>query len=417
MSDQLIQRAELLIQQNRFKEAEQVLKDLLAQSPTDIRVIVLMAEVKLQQDLADEAETLVNSAIGLSPDIGYLYYLKARIFIQRKKYDLAEKELTLAITMDPEESGFYSLLASIKLLKKDYHSALEISNTALEHDAENISALNTRSTALLKLDRHEESNQTIEGALKEDPNNPYTHCNYGWNLLEKGDHNKALTHFSEALKNDPTLEDAQIGMAEALKSRYLLYKWFLKYSFWISNLTAKYQWGVIIGFYIGFKLVRVVASNNPTLEPYLIPLIILLSLFAFSTWIIGPVGNLFLRLNKFGKHLLTPQQIVSSNFVGISALIFLVGTALFFITQYPAWLPVGIFGITMMIPLSTMFSPTKYKFVLPTYTFILGILGIISIYRAFTNPALMTQTSNIYLLGILAFQWVANFLIIKEHNH
>jgi tetratricopeptide (TPR) repeat protein len=416
MPDQLIRRAELLIQQHKFNEAEKVLSDLLAQYPTDIRVLALMSEVKLQQHEVDQAEELINSAIGLSPDIGYLFYLKSRVYIDRKQYDEAEKQLEQAISVEPTDADFYALLASIKLMRKQYTESLSIANTALEHDPENISALNTRSTALSKLDRHEESHQTIEGALREDPNNAHTHANYGWNLLEKGDHEKALKHFSEALKNNPNAEYAQIGMAEALKARYLIYRWFLKYSFWIGNLTAKYQWGVIIGFYVGFKILRVVASNSPTLEPYLMPVIILLSLVAFSTWVIGPIGNLFLRLNKYGKHLLDKKEILSSNFVGLSAIVFVSGVIAYLLTQDERWMLLAGFGFTMMIPFSVMFNETKYKHALLIYTVVLGVVGLWAIYKAFTGPVLLNNSALLYLFGITTFQWVANFFMIKENN-
>ena len=121
-----------------------------------------------------------------------------------------------------------------------YEDALNLANEGLERDPENILALNIRSSALIKLDRKEDAFTTIEGALAHDPNNAYTHSNYGWGLLEKGNHKKALQHFREALKHDPTLVQAQAGMAEALKANYVFYRLFLRYAFFMSNLTAKY---------------------------------------------------------------------------------------------------------------------------------------------------------------------------------
>jgi tetratricopeptide (TPR) repeat protein len=416
MHEPLIQRAELLIHQHKFSEAEKVLLDLLSQDPTDIRVLALLGETKLQQHKTDEAETFISSAIGLGPDIGYLYYLKSRVHIDRQQYDQAEKELKQAVAIEPSDADFKALLASIKLLRKQYEEALHLADSALENDPENISALNTRSTALLKLDRHEESHRTIEGALREDPNNAHTHANYGWNLLEKGDHRKALTHFSEALKNNPNLEYAQIGMGEALKARYLVYRWFLKYSFWIGNLTSNYQWGVIIGFYIGCRILRIIAANSPSLEPYLMPVIILLALIAFSTWVITPIGNLFLRLNKYGKHLLNKKEIMSSNFVGIAVTLFLISVLVYAVSGNDRWLLTAGFGFTMMIPLSVMFTPTKYKHTLLIYTIALAICGALAIYSAFTGPVLLNNATGLYLFAIIAFQWVANFVTIKADN-
>lgn len=416
MSANLIERAELLIQQNKFKEAEYVLNGLMVNNPTNIHVLALLCEVKIQQNLTAEAEQLINSAISLSPDVDYLYYIKARIYIQKEKYDEAEKNLEQAISINPVDADYYAVWASIKVTRKQFAAGLELANKALEHDPENILGLNIRSTALFKLDQKEDSFHTIQGALNEDPNNAYTHANYGWSLLEKGDHKKSLEHFSEALKNNPNLDYAQAGMAEALKAKYLVYRWFLKYSFWIGNLTAKYQWGVIIGFYLGFKGLKALAANNETLQPYLIPLIILLALVAFSTWIITPIGNLFLRLNKYGKHLLNKKEIQSSNFVAISAVIFLAGCLLFLILHEERWLVVAAFGFTMMIPLSTMFLPSKYKNSFVYYTIGITLIGGLAIFNAFSTEQIFGLFATLYVFGIVGFQWVANFLVIRDSN-
>ena len=124
-------------------------------------------------------------------------------------------------------------------------------------------------------------------------------------------HKKALEHFKEALTNDPTFKYAQAGMMQALKATNPIYRLFLKYSFWMNNLTAKYQWGVIIGFYLGFKALKTIARNNEALQPYLTPLIIALALVAFSTWVIAPISNLFLRFNKYGQLLLDKKEKMS----------------------------------------------------------------------------------------------------------
>lgn len=416
MIDNIINRAEVLIQQQKYAEAEKLLKDVLVTNPTDIHVLALLAEVNLQLDKSEEADTLINSAIGLSPEIGHLFYIKARISIQRKKYDESEANIKQALELDPADADFYALWASIKLARKQYDSALELANKSLELDAQNLLGLNTRSTALLKLNNKEESFKTIEGALREDPNNAYTHSNYGWSLLEKGDHKKALEHFREALKNDPDFEYAQAGMVEALKASNIFYRIFLKYVFWISNLTSKYQWGIIIGFYLGVRLLKSLASNNEALQPFLIPVIVLLALIAFSTWVIGPISNLFLRLNKYGKHLLDKKEIMSSNFVGASFLVFLLGALFYFIANDSKFLTIAFFGFAMMLPLGSMFTPSKVKHSMVIYTIIMAAIGLGAIVNTFNTGEMFNALTPVFVIGLVAFQWIANFLIIKESN-
>ncbi|MEO6166022.1 MAG: tetratricopeptide repeat protein, partial [Chitinophagales bacterium] len=369
-----------------------------------------------EQDKPGEAANLINSAISLSPDAGFLYYTKARILQQQEKYDEAESCLQRAIDINPLDADYFALWASLKLTRKQFEQALKLAEKSLELDAENIHGLNVRSTALLKLNKKEASFSTIKGALAGDPNNPYTHANYGWNLLEKGDHRKALLHFKEALKNDPTLQFAQAGMVEALKAKYLFYRLFLKYAFWISNLTAKYQWAVIIGFYVGFRIIRTVAENNETLEPYLMPLIVLLAFIAFSTWVINPVSNLFLRLNPYGKYLLDKREIISSNFVGFSFLLFASGVLCYFIFGEEKWLTIAVFGFAMMIPFGVMFSPSKYKHSLLIYVAVMFFIGTASISFTFISGELFNIFTTVFLFAFIAFQWIANYLMIKQSN-
>ncbi len=411
-----INRVQLLIQQQNFKEAEKSLRDMLRDSPDNSFLLAMLAEVELLQDNYESASSLIESAIGLSPDTSHLFYIRSRVKVRTDEFDAAEKDIRQAVEMDPVNADYFAWWASIKLFRKQYDKALELANKSLELDAENLLGLNTRSTALLKLDRKEDSFKTIEGALREDPNNAFTHANYGWSLLEKGDHKKALEHFRESLKNDPNFDYAQAGMMEALKASNIFYRWFLKYSFWIGNLTRQYQWGVIIGFYIAFRILRYITEKFESLQPFLYPLIILLALIAFSTWVITPISNLFLRFNSFGKHLLDKNEKISSDFVAVSFVVFLTGVVSYFITSDEKFLTIALFGFTMTVPLSTMFSPVKYKYSLVIYAGAMAVTGVLSIAITFYTGNMMHPLSTAYFVGFFAFQWIANAVMIERSN-
>jgi tetratricopeptide (TPR) repeat protein len=416
MADNLIQRAQILLQQNRYDEAGTLLKNMLSQDPNNVFVLAMLSQVKLQAENIKEAEELIDSAIGFSPDSAYLFYIKASVSIRKNKYDEAEANLQTALAIDPSEADYFALWASIKLTRKQYAKALKLADEALDRDPENISGLNIRSTALLKLNRKEDSFITIEGALAKDPNNAYTHANYGWGLLEKGDHKKALTHFREALKNNPNLQHAQAGMAQALKAKYLFYRLFLKYAFFMGNLAKKNQWAVIIGFYLATRLLNVLAKSYESLQPILIALITLIALFAFSTWVITPISNLFLRFNPYGKYLLDKQERLSSDFVGASLAVCVIGVILYLILSNPNWLLVAVFGFAMMVPLGSMFSETTHKNKLVIYSAAMFLLGVLGIVQAFNTSDPLNIFSILFLVGFVAFQWISNLMRIRQSN-
>lgn len=417
IEDNRLSKVEILIQHKKFAEAEKILSDLLSEDSNNIHFLSLLAEVYLQQGRFDNANTIIDNAIGISPDVPYLFYIKSRIAIHEDNFRGAEKYINQAIELDAYDADYFALLANIKLVRKEFNAALETANLALEIDAENLLALNTRSTALNKLNRSKESFETIQGALREDPNNAFTHANFGWGLLEKGNHKKALEHFKESLMNDPTNTYGQAGMLEALKATNPFYRMFLKYSFWMGNLTAKYQWGVIIGFYVGFRVLRMIAANNEALKPYLFPLIVALSLIAFSTWVITPISNLFLRFNKYGQLLLDKKEKLSSSFVAISLGIFIVGLILYFALSDEKMLTIAVFGFTMMLPLGSMLTPSKNKNALLVYTVVLAFVGLMAIGLTFSNGEMFNILSIVFILGFVGFQWLSNYMVIKEQNY
>jgi tetratricopeptide (TPR) repeat protein len=416
MSDQAFQRVELLLQQERYEDAEGILQDLLKNDPDDAVVLSFLAEVKLQADDYLTAHHFIDQSLGITPNNPALHHLKARILIQENRFKEAIDFIEEAIQLDPEDADYHALKALILLQQKKFQESLDAADQALELDAENLLALNMRTSALQKLDRKEDAFITIEGALKEDPNNSFTHANYGWNLLETGDHKKALEHFKQSLQQNPGNEYAQQGMIQAIKAGNLIYRLFLKYSFFMANLTSKYQWGVIIGFFVGVRLLRGLASSNEAMRPFLIPLIILLSLVAFSTWIITPVSNLLFRLHPYGKYMLDKQEIKSANLVGISLLLAVIGFGGYLATNQAGWLVLGFLGLTLTMPLGNMFASSTNKWVLQWYPLAMALVGALAVYDSFSTNELFTTYSSIYLIGLFAYQWIANALIIREGN-
>lgn len=416
MSDQAFQRVELLLQQERYEDAEGILQDLLKNDPDDAVVLSFLAEVKLQADDYLTAHHFIDQSLAITPNNPALHHLKARILIQENRFKEAIDFIEEAIQLDPEDADYHALKALILLQQKKFQESLDAADQALELDAENLLALNMRTSALQKLDRKEDAFITIEGALKEDPNNSFTHANYGWNLLETGDHKKALGHFKQSLQQNPGNEYAQQGMIQAIKAGNLIYRLFLKYSFFMANLTSKYQWGVIIGFFVGVRLLRGLTASNEAMRPFLIPLIILLSLVAFSTWIITPVSNLLFRLHPYGKYMLDKQEIKSANLVGLSLLLAVVGFGGYLFTSQAGWIVLGFLGLTLTMPLGNMLACSTNKWVLQWYPAAMAVVGALAVIDSFRTEELFGMYTGIYLLGLFAYQWIANAIVIRESN-
>lgn len=414
MTDQIIQRASLLIEHRRYDEAMKELRMVLANEPNHPYALALMGVSSTELGKHDEALQFVQQALGQSPDNPYFLYLMGLIYTRKDKLKEAAKFVSSAISFDPQNADYFGLLAMIKLEEKDWNEALAYANRGLQVDPENLGCLNSRSTALLKLDRKEESYETIKEALHNDPRNSHTHANHGWGLLEKGEHRRALESFREALKLDPENNYAKAGLVEALKARYWFYRVFLQYVFWMQNKSSKYQWVFIIGLIFGVRILNAMARSNPELEPFVRPIIYAYTAFALSTWIIEPISNLFLRLNTYGRYALTKDQLRASTFTGIGFSLAIIGLAGFIMNDVLPFSLVILYGIGFMILCGSMFKPSVKSKRAIAMALALGLaaVGLLMLVLAFGGGDASTVTM-VFIFGTFLYQFAINALISR----
>ena len=120
---------------------------------------------------------------------------------------------------------------------------------------------------MVKLGRRGEAGAASTRQLSRDPEDAYSHANQGWTLLHRGDPRKALEHFRESLRLDPDLEWARAGIVEALKARYVVYRWVLMYFLFMARFSERAQWIILLGGYLGYRMLINVAKSHPPLAP------------------------------------------------------------------------------------------------------------------------------------------------------
>ncbi|MCO5168121.1 MAG: tetratricopeptide repeat protein [Planctomycetes bacterium] len=319
--DARLARAHLLLTQGRHAQAESEVRAALAADPHDAGAHALLAFSLLGQERRDEAQRAAEAAIGAAPDASLGHTALALVLLDRRDHEGAARAALEAVRLDPDDAGGHALEAEVRLAQRRWADALAAAERALRLDPEHPRALRARASALVHQGAPADAAASLATALARDPDDDETHATLGWTHLHAGRPAEALEHFREALRLDPTNEAARAGMVEALKARYRLYGLVLRYFLFMARLTPGQQWGVIIGGYVGFRVLRSTAKDNPDLAPWLTPLIAVYIAFAALTWIGEPVFNLALRLNRFGRHLLNDDQRRASTwFGGVAAL-------------------------------------------------------------------------------------------------
>jgi tetratricopeptide (TPR) repeat protein len=397
-----IERARLLIQQSRYEFAAKELQKALAADPLDPIAHALMAVCLAEQEKFDRAYDEARQAATLAPDLPYAQYVLAYVRYKQDFLPEAEQAVNNAIRLDPWDADHFALLAQIKFQQKRWRDALEAAESGLEIEAEHLSCANWRAMALNQLGREDEAERALEDAIAQDPENALTHANQGWTALQRGEAQKALEHFRESLRLDPTSEWAQSGMVEALKARYFVYRLMLKYNFFMSRLSGRSQWFVLIGVYLVAKIVPFLFI------PYLI--------FVFLSWTSDALSNLLLRLNHYGRLLLTKEQIAASNLVGGLLLTAAVSAVIAVMTAHKTAILAAAGCAMLIIPVAGSFSiekpsPRKVMFI---YTGVMGFMLFAGLLLSLFGSEMYFLLIPFFVLGFMLFGWIANGINLRS---
>lgn len=431
MSAAHFQRGLMLFEQARFEQAEEEFRQDLAADPDHAAAHALLGMCLARRQQWKDATREAEQAIHLAPDFPYAHYALASIYHRRNRLPQAVAAIGEAIRLDPENADYHAQKSALHFDGRQWAAALEAADQGLAIDAEHVGCANLRAMSLVKLGRKAEAGATIEATLARNPEEGLTHANQGWTLLEQNQSQKAMEHFREALRLDPENEWARHGIVEALKARYFIYAWVLRYFLWMSKLSTGAQWGVIIGVYFGNQLLASAARSNPDLAPWLLPVRVLLIVALLLTWTADPLFNLLLRLNRFGRLALTGEQKTASNWFGLCLLLALISLGLCLLVGWNTvfLLAAMVFGF-LLIPVAGTFKAQKGwpRTVLAVATIALSLLGVGALGLMMMGNAqggdrgeLLWETGEatltIFLIGVVAFMWGANLVVAQRPRH
>lgn len=366
----------LLYDQGRYDLAEEQTRHWLLESPDDAHAHALLALCLLKRQDWDQSLREITEAVRLGPDIAYTHYVAGHVLLAANRYKEALGAASMAVRLDAAAPSHHALVALVHLEKRQWRDALRAAETGLAIDPEHVECNNVRAMALVKLGRRAEAGDTMRQTLALDPEDAFTHANQGWTLLHQRKPDQAMQHFREALRIDPTLDWARAGIVESLKAKNFIYRWMLAYFLFMARLGSRAQWGIIIGGWVGSRILLQVGQTNPGFQAYTLPIVIAYAVFAILTWLAYPVFNLLLRINPIGRLALSPEQRTSATWIGSVLLVALLSLAGFFVFHRGILIDVALMSGLLAIPLSGLFSSPEGWPRLVMGAAIVGLIGL-----------------------------------------
>ncbi len=399
------ERGRLLLERGRFEQAEKELRLALVEEPIYARAHAWLALSLVGQARYSEAISEAQRAIHLDPLDAYGFYVLSIALHDANRFSEADQAIEECLRLDPENATYLGRKGRLRYARSDWAGALAAANEGLRVNAEHVECTNLRAMSLVKLGRSDLAGEALSAALAKDAENPHTHANRGWQLLQAGDHRQALVHFREALRLQPDLELAREGILAALKGRYWVYRLLLQFKFQMSRLGRKGQMAVVVGGYLGYRVLGSFAAQHPAVGPYVQPLLWAYVLFVLLTWVADPVSNLFLRMNRFGKLVLSRDEVRTANIVGICLVGIVAFVGAFIILGQGWWLLAALACLLVIPPVSRIYDchegwprKTLVGISIGLATMALSIVGM-GIALAVTEGAL----ANVIKLAIVAF--------------
>lgn len=304
-----LEKAEILIAQSRYELAYDILKDFLSTSALNYKALHLISITCIYLDKYDEAESVLQAKLQLHPDDPYNYYLLAYLEVKRKNFNKAHNAIDHAISIIPQDGTLFSYKSNIFLHEKNYDAAKLMAKKALEIDPENTQALNNLYTCYQFTNQLNKADDVLHRALEQEPNNEITYTNLGYLSLSKGKVDDAMKHFRNSLVINPECYQAQVGMKEAAKSKFSLYKWLLLFQLFLHRKGNQFSLFVVLGIVVINNVIRNLAEQGLGFFSYVLYAIMtLLITFVLSSWILNPIMTLVLYSKPKTRLSLTSQE-------------------------------------------------------------------------------------------------------------
>lgn len=395
-----IERAKLLIDNRRWKEAEAELHRAIASEDARGTALYWLAWTLLWQDRLKEAETAAARAIAEDPEWSSGYYIRAVVLKRMGIWNEAEEAIRAAIHKNANVPEYRALLAHMRLDQRRPQEALEIADQGLRNSPEAVDLHQVRTDALIELGKLDEAGESARQAASLNPQDEFTMAQLGRIAFNQKDFATAQERFGTALRILPTYTYARRCLLETLRARTWIYR----------LLAPKQKVKMTPRMYIGVLYLGLLAFVGALIVPWpyrILPALgCALAAFVLVRGYVGlafnPLSALALRLNPSGRAALSREEIRCSNYVALLLGGALLATAL---TAAGIWIAflAALLQVLLVIPVAKIFQSTGRKRTIAVlYTVGLALSGVAGI----VGVALHQHTVAQYSLSAFIFLWL-----------
>ena len=275
---------------NRFEAALAEFGYARVEMVDDSRPVMMSAFCQYFLGQFKKGLRLAEEAMALEPDEARNLQIFALCSTHLNKHKQARNALDSALLIDPEDAYSHYYMAWFMGTTGHWKVALSAIENALSLSPENVEFMAFRSQALSKLGRRDDAKHSTIQALQLNPDDPNALGQLGVVLRQEGDVVGSMRAYRDALRNDPNDEQARLGLLEAVRSRFILYRWLLNFELQVQRITPQFRGGITFLPFLSLRAIRGVVQSdiNPIWKIVVVTIGGLYLLFIFSLWF-GPI--------------------------------------------------------------------------------------------------------------------------------
>lgn len=199
---ELLERAELLIERRRWREAETVLRQALALEPEHAGLLTELARTRFSQDDNFEAERLLREVLAKDPSHLEARYLLFHVFVDMDEVVEAESVILALLRESPGMPGFYVAYARLMLRALELDKARALTTEALRLEPNRHETLHMAALCDLVEGRRGDT-AALRRLLVEDPGSRATLSLVINALIERGQVREAYRLSKQMLRAQP----------------------------------------------------------------------------------------------------------------------------------------------------------------------------------------------------------------------
>ena len=415
-----LDRAWLLIEQNRFELAVKEADEALRAAPDDWRCHFVLSDALRLLERWDEADEAARAVIKLAPDVCHGHLALARVQAARGKTKDALKTLAAASELAADDPDYWCLLSHVQARSGKTSNALDAAEQGLALDPGHDECRLNHTVALINLGRVDEADRALVASLRNDPESEVNHLLRGDALLWSDRPREALGHFQEALRLDPTNEGARKGVVGASRKHNRAYAFMDGVARVVRYPRARVRMYLVLCVVSAFFLFRVYRKTDGFADGgsqrAMVTILMFVALVDVGGWLAQPLFTLSLLLRSRIRRYLSADEIRGALVAG-AWLMYAVGCVVAAIYQHNAMHLWGVFiSLFIGVPCVAVFEcqPGWPRYVLACYSLLLAGITLYGQYHMVDDAMLREVVKYSCLLGAPIAGWLGALLSKNE---